>query len=42
MRSKRYSMLVEDGVVKTLNIEEAPGKGEVSGAAKRLLGQIAC
>jgi glutaredoxin/glutathione-dependent peroxiredoxin len=30
-RSKRYSMLVEDGVVKTLNIEEAPGKVEVSG-----------
>jgi peroxiredoxin len=31
MRSKRYSMLVEDGVVKKLNIEEAPGKVEVSG-----------
>ena len=30
-RSKRYSMLVEDGVVKKLNIEEAPGKVEVSG-----------
>jgi glutaredoxin/glutathione-dependent peroxiredoxin len=30
-RSKRYAMLVEDGVVKTLNIEEAPGKVEVSG-----------
>jgi peroxiredoxin len=30
-RSKRYSMLVEDGVVKQLNIEEAPGKVEVSG-----------
>jgi glutaredoxin/glutathione-dependent peroxiredoxin len=28
-RSKRYSMLVEDGVVKKLNIEE-PGKFEVS------------
>ena len=30
-RSKRYSMLVEDGVVKKLNIEEAPGKVDVSG-----------
>jgi len=31
MRSKRYAMLVEDGVVKKLNIEEAPGKVDVSG-----------
>ena len=31
LRSKRYSMLVEDGVVKKLNIEEAPGKVDVSG-----------
>ncbi len=30
-RSRRYAMLVEDGVVKKLNIEEAPGKVEVSG-----------
>ncbi|MEA2925857.1 MAG: glutaredoxin/glutathione-dependent peroxiredoxin [Alphaproteobacteria bacterium] len=30
-RSKRYAMLVEDGVVKKLNIEEAPGTVEVSG-----------
>jgi glutaredoxin/glutathione-dependent peroxiredoxin len=30
VRSKRYSMLVEDGVVKKLNVEE-PGKYEVSG-----------
>ena len=32
VRSKRYSMLVEDGVVKSLNVEEAPGKADVSGA----------
>ena len=31
LRSQRYSMLVKDGVVKTLNIE-APGKFEVSDA----------
>ena len=31
IRSRRYSMLVEDGVVKKLNIEEAPGKVDVSG-----------
>ena len=30
VRSNRYSMLVQDGVVKTLNVE-APGKFEVSG-----------
>ncbi len=35
VRSKRYSMLVEDGVVKTVNVE-APGKFEVSGAEKML------
>jgi peroxiredoxin len=32
IRSKRYSMLVEDGVVKKLNVEDAPGKAETSGA----------
>ena len=31
LRSNRYSMLVVDGVVKTLNVE-APGKFEVSDA----------
>ena len=35
LRSNRYSMLVKDGVVKTLNIE-APGKFEVSDAATML------
>ena len=35
LRSNRYSMLVVDGVVKTLNIE-GPGKFEVSDAATML------
>jgi glutaredoxin/glutathione-dependent peroxiredoxin len=35
VRSQRYSMLVVDGVVKTLNIE-GPGKFEVSDAATML------
>jgi len=35
LRSQRYSMLVQDGVVKTLNIE-APGKFEVSDAETML------
>ena len=39
VRSKRYSMLVEDGVVKQLNIEDAPGKCEISGG-QALLAQI--
>ena len=29
---ERYAMVVDDGVVKTLNVEDAPGKAEVSGA----------
>ena len=35
VRSTRYSMLVEDGVVKRINVE-APGKFEVSGAETML------
>jgi glutaredoxin/glutathione-dependent peroxiredoxin len=35
VRSTRYSMLVQDGVVKALNVE-APGKFEVSGAEAML------
>jgi peroxiredoxin len=31
IRSIRYSMIVEDGVVRALNVEE-PGRFEVSGA----------
>lgn len=37
-RSQRYSMLVEDGVVKKLNVEQ-PGKFDVSGG-ETLLNQI--
>lgn len=35
VRSQRYAMLVEDGVVKALNVEQ-PGKFEVSGAESML------
>ena len=35
-RSKRYSMLVEDGVVKSLNVEQQPGQVEASGAEAML------
>ncbi len=31
-RSKRYSMVIDNGVVKTLNIEESPGKVDVTSA----------
>jgi peroxiredoxin len=36
IRSQRYSMLVEDGVVKSLNIEPAPGQVEASSAEAML------
>ena len=32
MRSKRYCMVVDNGVVKSLAIEDSPGKADVSGA----------
>jgi peroxiredoxin len=38
VRSGRYSMIVEDGVVKSLNVEDAPGKADVSGADNLLKG----
>jgi peroxiredoxin len=31
-RSQRYAMLVDDGVVRSINLEDSPGKAEVSGA----------
>jgi peroxiredoxin len=39
LRSKRYSMLVEDGVVKRLNVEETTNKVVVS-SGDVLLGQL--
>lgn len=39
VRSRRYSMLVDDGVVKVLNIEDAPGKCELT-SGQALLGQF--
>ena len=35
-RSKRYAMLVDNGVVKALNIEDSPGVADVSTAEKLL------
>jgi len=39
IRSKRYSAIVEDGVVKTLNIEEQAGQA-VTSAASAILEQL--
>ncbi|MCY0150536.1 peroxiredoxin [Hoeflea sp. G2-23] len=36
VRSKRYSMIVEDGKVTALNLEESPGQAITSGAAALL------
>lgn len=39
LRSKRYSMLIKNGVVDQLNIEENPGVADISAAA-RILSQL--
>jgi peroxiredoxin len=39
-RSQRYSMVVEDGNVTSLNVEDSPGKADISGA-ENLLTQLA-
>ena len=31
-RSQRYAMVVEDGIVRSINLEDAPGKADISGA----------
>lgn len=36
VRSKRYSMIVDDGTVAAINVEDSPGEAEVSGAAALL------
>jgi peroxiredoxin len=36
IRSKRYSMLVDNGVVKSLNVEQQPGQVDASGAEAML------
>jgi peroxiredoxin len=36
VRSKRYAMLVEDGVVKVLNVEDVPSKADASSAENLL------
>ena len=36
IRSQRYSMVVEDGVVRALNVEDVASKAEISGAENLL------
>ena len=36
VRSKRYSMVVDDGVVKSLNVEQQPGQVDLSGVEAML------
>lgn len=36
IRSQRYAMVVDDGVVKSIAVEDAPGKADVSGAEAML------
>ena len=40
-RSQRYAMVVDDGVVTALNVEDAPSKADVSGAENLLKGSEA-
>lgn len=35
-RSKRYAMVVDDGIVRSLDIEDSPGKADVTGAENLL------
>ena len=39
MRCKRFSLLVDNGVVKAVNVEPAPGEAKVSGA-ENMLGTV--
>lgn len=38
-RSQRYSMIVDDGIVRAVNVEDSPSKADVSGA-ENLLKQL--